>query len=171
MENVKLMTPVIFLHGYESSGEGFKATYLKTKFPDILTPTFTGDILERLQQLESLIDTKQQWVIIGSSYGGLQAILFAKKYPESVDRLILLAPALISPFLSDKEILDDFPVHLPTRVIHGIHDTVISLDDLLPVLQDMFTQLNLILVDDDHVLHQATPKLDWHAFIHANSNL
>ena len=43
---------IIFIHGYESSGHGFKGNFLRTIFPNIITPDFTGELLERMEQLK-----------------------------------------------------------------------------------------------------------------------
>ncbi len=34
------MNNIIFVHGLESSGQGYKGIFLKRMFPDILTPDF-----------------------------------------------------------------------------------------------------------------------------------
>ncbi|MCK4687813.1 MAG: hypothetical protein KAT66_06770, partial [Candidatus Lokiarchaeota archaeon] len=76
---------IIFIHGLESSGRGFKALYLKRQLPEILTPSFiefTSGISykillkKRMNQLIEILKNKESWIIIGSSFGGLMAVLY-----------------------------------------------------------------------------------------------
>ncbi|TFH26996.1 MAG: alpha/beta hydrolase, partial [Promethearchaeota archaeon] len=90
--------PILFLHGYESSGQGFKGEFLRTQFPGIYTPTLTGELDPRFAQVDPIFNQHDSWVLIGSSFGGLMATLLAINYPQKVSRLILMAPALIPPF-------------------------------------------------------------------------
>src|SRR6056297_1433990 len=93
------MTKYMFLHGYESSGNAFKASFLRRKYPYMLTPTFSGDLSARMTQLQPLLQNSASWVLIGSSFGGLMATLAAQTSPEKIQRLVLMAPALIHPFI------------------------------------------------------------------------
>jgi len=61
------MKNIIFIHGLESSGKGFKGLYLKKIIPEILTPDFIEleqkisiiDFLEkRMKQLKSILKEK-----------------------------------------------------------------------------------------------------------------
>lgn len=101
--------PVIFLHGFASSAQGTKARYLRARFaarPEFAfhaidfnpTPrdfewlTVTG-MINRLRQF--ILDRALGRVtLIGSSMGGLVGLNYAHRFGE-VDRLLLLAPALV----------------------------------------------------------------------------
>ena len=49
---------------------------------------------ERMEKLEGLLAGKNELVLVGSSYGGLMAAVYACLHEERVKKLILLAPAL-----------------------------------------------------------------------------
>ena len=127
------MPNIIFIHGLESSGQGFKAQLCRKVLPGILTPDFrpyTTDItyeallIERMAQLYTILEDKEKWIIIGSSFGGLMGALYTCKFPEKVSHLILLAPALLSPELNSKKFN---PISVPVTVFHGKNDSVIPL--------------------------------------------
>jgi len=72
------MKNIIFIHGLESSGKGFKGLHLKKIIPEILTPDFAkfnqkrslDNLLNaRMAQLDSILSERNLWVIIGSSFG------------------------------------------------------------------------------------------------------
>jgi pimeloyl-ACP methyl ester carboxylesterase len=101
---------VIFLHGFASSGRGTKAHFFRQKLSgaspnlryhafefhpmavDFEYVTVTG-MINRLRQfvLDRVIGRLN---LIGSSMGGLVAVHYAHRF-GGVDRLLLLAPALI----------------------------------------------------------------------------
>jgi pimeloyl-ACP methyl ester carboxylesterase len=149
---------LIFLHGLEGSSQGVKATLLRGIFPGILTPDFHGDLNNRMQQLDAILEYRNGWRMIGSSFGGLMAALFACRHPERVDRLILLAPALIWP---DFAMQPPEQIDLPVVVIHGRHDTIVPLEATRPLAERVFTNLSFQVVDDDHGLYKTVHELDW----------
>jgi pimeloyl-ACP methyl ester carboxylesterase len=150
--------PVIFLHGLVSSGRGFKGTLFRRLLPNILAPDFTGPLEERMAQLSPILGDQTNWTIIGSSFGGLMATLFTRQNPERVRKLILLAPALAySEFTLDPHP----PLTVPTVVFHGMHDTVIPLEPLREICEQVFENFEFNIVDDDHRLQQTVQSLDW----------
>ncbi len=157
------MIKLIFLHGYESSGSGFKGTFFKRIFPYILTPTFSGDLQARMEQLHPIIDEKGPWTIIGSSFGGLMATQYASSNPSNVKNLILLAPALIPPFYPIDLKLN--PIEIPTLIIHGKNDSVIPVATIQDISPKLFQTFEFRVVDDDHMLHQTVSDLDWNSLI------
>ena len=98
--------PIVFLHGLCSSPGSAKATFFRQKLachgillaaPDLNRPTFetltlTAQVEESLRFVENLPGTGPV-TLIGSSLGGLVALLFAHQYPEKVHSLLLIAPA------------------------------------------------------------------------------
>ena len=161
------MQNIIFVHGLESSGTGFKARLLKKIFPNIYTPTFkefTPDILmydlleERMSELNSILNTKKKWIIIGSSFGGLMASLVALNVPYKVIKLILLAPFLVSRKL--KPVFYQ-PVDVPVIVFHGSNDKVVPYQPAQERAKRFFTNLEYNIVDDDHSLHRTVELLNW----------
>jgi pimeloyl-ACP methyl ester carboxylesterase len=148
---------IFFLHGLDSSGNGTKGRYFGEHFPEIQRPDFTGTLAERMEQLEQLVTGETHLRFIGSSFGGLMATCFAKQYQEKVTRLILLAPALnFAGFTPPREL-----VMIPTLLIIGEHDTVTPPHLVLPLAKATFGDLDIRLMDDDHLLHQTFADLDW----------
>ena len=86
----------MFLHGQESSSRGTKASFLRGACPDIVTPDFRGSLAERLKALEDILAGQKNITLVGSSFGGLMATIYAMANPGRVDRMVLLAPALLS---------------------------------------------------------------------------
>jgi pimeloyl-ACP methyl ester carboxylesterase len=147
----------LFLHGLDSSIEGTKAQWFRRHFPGVRLQNYTGDLDERLAQLEAQVAGLERLVLVGSSFGGLMAACFALRSPERCRRLVLLAPALN---------FADFhppaaPVSVPTLVVTGAHDTVCPPELVLPLARASFADLTVRLEDDDHMLHRTFPSLDW----------
>jgi pimeloyl-ACP methyl ester carboxylesterase len=153
---------LIFIHGLISSGGSYKANLLRGLFPDMLTPDFEGSLEERLAQLESILADQTGWVIIGSSFGGLMGAMFTCQHPGQVDRLILLAPALIWPEFAQAP---PPPVAVPTVIYHGLRDEIIPLELVRPLAERVFTNLTFHAVDDDHGLKATVQAIDWRALV------
>ena len=147
----------LFLHGLDSSIEGTKAQWFRRHFPGVRLQNYTGDLDERLAQLEEQVAGLDRLILVGSSFGGLMAACFALRSPERCRRLVLLAPALN---------FADFhppaaPIAVPTLVVTGTHDTVCPPELILPLARASFADLTVRLEDDDHMLHRTFPTLDW----------
>ena len=149
---------LVFLHGLISNSQGVKARLLREQFPDILTPDFSGSLEERMASLYLILGEQGGWTIIGSSFGGLMATIFACERPRQVEKLVLLAPALIWP---------DFvnalpaPLDIPTVIYHGTRDEHIPLDAVHHIASQLFTNLDFRTVDDDHGLYPTVHGIDW----------
>lgn len=96
---------VVYLHGFASSSRSGKATYLAERLrargvefaaPDLNLPDFsTLTVTRMLEQTRALLEGAAAPVtLIGSSLGGFVAVNAAAKWPQRVERLVLLAPAL-----------------------------------------------------------------------------
>ncbi|MBN1380392.1 MAG: alpha/beta hydrolase [Deltaproteobacteria bacterium] len=93
------MTTRVFIHGLESSSQGTKGVYFRSKYPDMIVEDYTGPLENRMVRLNGLLADKTDLILVGSSYGGLMAAIYACDHPEKVKKLILLAPALdLTPF-------------------------------------------------------------------------
>lgn len=99
-------TSFVYLHGFASSPASTKAGYFTDRLrahgfalacPDLNAPDFTTLTMTRmLAQVKLLIDAAGTPVtLIGSSLGGTLAILSAAQMPGRVDRLVLMAPAVM----------------------------------------------------------------------------
>ena len=150
---------IIFIHGYESSGHGFKGNYLRSIFPKMITPDFTGELLERMEQLKNVLKAEKKWIFIGSSFGGLMGTLFMMEYPEKVEKAILMAPALISPLIPENIKLNK--IENPVVIFHGKNDKVVPLDPVKKFAEIYFKKYDYHLVNDDHRLHATTKSIDW----------
>ena len=156
---------LIFIHGLEGSSQGVKARLLRGIFPGILTPDFRGPLAARMERLAAILipaetgeDEPSQWIIIGSSFGGLMGALFTCRNPNRVQKLILLAPALVWPEFASHP---PEPVSVPTVVYHGDQDRVIPLDLVQPLAEKVFLNLTFYTVDDDHGLYKTVHVIDW----------
>ncbi|MFW9771991.1 MAG: DUF2085 domain-containing protein [Candidatus Thorarchaeota archaeon] len=158
---------IIFIHGLESSGKGFKGRYLKSIFPNILTPDFKSYdskqslksiLYERMMQLNTILEEQNNWIIIGSSFGGLMGALYALQNPEKVERLILFAPFLVEEELIDMKLE---PIRIPVIVYHGKNDDVVPIDQVMARAKKLFRNLDYNIVDDNHYLHSTLKQINW----------
>ncbi|MFW9879208.1 MAG: alpha/beta fold hydrolase [Candidatus Thorarchaeota archaeon] len=161
------MKNIIFIHGLESSGDGFKGRFFRTSLPGCLTPNFEEFspklsiriLLEkRMEQLTSILKEKDFWIIIGSSFGGLMATIFAFQNPKKVLKLILLAP-----FLSvlELDVKNYPPLEVPVIIFQGKNDAIVSLKQSKNLAERLFANLKYNVMDDDHSLKNTVKALDW----------
>jgi len=151
-----------FLHGLDSSPQGTKSRLLKTHYPNCLIPSLPPDIHERVRIVEQTLH--EPTLVIGSSLGGLTALMVATVHPELIAALLLLAPAVgcrdESIFTTDqKRLLQSLcvPAAIPTVIIAGTRDDVIPLPSIRALVQrsPYPGRIQLHEVDDDHNLHQS----------------
>ena len=150
---------IIFLHGLESSSQTYKAGVIRNFFPELIVPDFNGPLEERMRALYPILSDKKGWIIIGSSFGGLMGAIFTCEHPDQVQKLILLAPALMLPEF--EPFLGREPVSVPTTIIHGRRDIVVPLEKIREIARKVFSNLSYEIVNDDHRLHNTTDRLDW----------
>jgi pimeloyl-ACP methyl ester carboxylesterase len=98
---------IFYLHGFASSPQSTKVGYFRERLhergielrcPDFNQPDFATLTLTRmLDQLgaELTRDADCPATLVGSSLGGTLAILAAERFPAHVDRLVLMAPAVM----------------------------------------------------------------------------
>jgi len=151
-----------FLHGLDSSPQGTKASFLRAYDSRCLIPNLPPDINERLKVLEHGL--REPMLIVGSSLGGLTALMYAMSHPEMVHGLVLLAPAVGTKveglFTGEhKRIMSSvyIPQEIPTVVIAGFRDEVIPLSSIRAMIERSPDPANIQLleVDDDHDLHKS----------------
>ena len=153
------MATTLFIHGLESSNRGTKSVYFREHFPDMIIPNFPGDLDERMAKLRSLVERKKALCLVGSSFGGLMATLFAMEAEGRVTRLILLAPAIHR--LNELRDLEAASIETPTWIYHGTNDEVIPLTKVRTISEKLFENLSFHAVNDDHFLHSTFKTLEW----------
>jgi len=149
---------MIFIHGLESSGRGFKGKMFRRLFPGLLAPDFSGDLRERMAQLEPILARRRGWILFGSSFGGLMAALYARDHPERIGRLILLAPALTREDFASEPLPS---ISVPAVIYHGARDTIVPMEPVRALSEKVFSVLTFEAVDDDHMLHKTMQAVDW----------
>ena len=98
--------PIYYLHGFASSPESTKARFFAERLvargvtfvaPDLNAPDFTTMTLSRmLEQLtDAIANSGGRATLIGSSLGAALAVLAAGQMRTAVERLVLLAPAVM----------------------------------------------------------------------------
>lgn len=147
----------MFIHGLESSDQGTKAVFFRENYPDMMTPHFTGSLQERMDKLRAMLPEQTDIVLVGSSFGGLMASLFALENEERVRKLILLAPAI---HLMDA-CYRQMKTAVPARVYHGRQDEVIDIQEVQRVAEALFADLRFHAVEDDHFLHKTFKAMPW----------
>jgi predicted alpha/beta hydrolase family esterase len=148
----------IFIHGLESSGQGTKGAFFKGMYPDMIVEDFFGTFDERMAKLNTILAGKNDMIIVGSSYGGLMASVFACRTKKKIRKLILLAPALNH--MSSKK-CRLVKLCFPVIIYHGSQDKVVPPGPVYEFARTLFTNLTWHLVDDDHFLHKTFLGLDW----------
>jgi uncharacterized protein len=97
---------VLYLHGFASSAKSTKAAYFADRFrphgvtlecPDFNEPDFARLTMSRmLAQLEDVLrGSGEPATLMGSSLGGTLAVLAAARFADRVNRLVLMAPAVM----------------------------------------------------------------------------
>jgi pimeloyl-ACP methyl ester carboxylesterase len=151
-----------FIHGLDSSSRGTKGSYFRARYPGMFVVDYSGPIEERMAQLEKGLSGAENWILVGSSYGGLMAALFACGHETRVRRLILLAPALGHADFTTRSRL---PLQIPVTLYHGRFDVVVPPEPTRRIASQLFGTLDHHLVEDDHNLYRIFPTLDWNALL------
>jgi pimeloyl-ACP methyl ester carboxylesterase len=133
-----------FIHGYQSSPTGEKATLLQRTLHAIPITYHDGacenlKIATALRRISEIIRDDDHVVLIGSSLGGFLAASTALSHP-SVKRLILLNPAIIPPDVDlgtisgmPRSILEEMrdprlfeqKISIPIIILRGVNDDVV----------------------------------------------
>ncbi len=156
------MAARMFIHGLESSNQGTKSVFFRQRYPDMRIPNFSGPLEERMDKLDRLLQGETGLRLVGSSFGGLMAALYALKNESRVDRLILLAPAINLMAFTPHP---DRTLSMPVWIFHGREDEVIPLEDVRRMARSLFSTLAFHEMKDDHSLHRTFTTLDWDALL------
>jgi len=150
---------LIFLHGLKGSPTGTKATLIQKLYPQTIIPDLPQDLTERVQIVSQIAG--RSTLIIGSSLGGLTALMYAANHRNQVKGLMLLSPAVgvHNPSAYPKEILQllnevIIPPKIPTVIIAAEEDEVIPLDAIkaLVARSPDSQNIHLSIVQDTHTL-------------------
>lgn len=157
-----MMSIKIFLHGLESSNKGTKSVFFRERYPDMIIPNFTGPFQQRMDKLNKILSGKKDIRLVGSSFGALMATLFSMQHEPSVEKIILLAPAInlieFAPHESKQ-------ISVPVWIYHGKDDQVIPLAQVEPIAKEVFQNLSFSVVEDDHYLHNTFKTIDWDSLL------
>jgi pimeloyl-ACP methyl ester carboxylesterase len=148
----------VFIHGLDSSSRGTKGSFFRERYPGMRMGDYSGPLENRMSQLEMELAGEENLILVGSSYGGLMATLFASSNATRIRRLILLAPALGH---ADWSACSRQPMQIPVTLYHGRLDDVIPPETTRQIAARIFGNLDHHLVEDDHNLHRIFPTLDW----------
>lgn len=168
------MRNIIYIHGLKSTGNGFKGRFLKVIFPEIYAPDFEPYqnkvslktlLNKRMLQLSAILKDKENWIIIGSSFGGLMGANYALNQPEKVKLLILLAPFFGANLINPSKFQ---PIDVPIVVFHGKNDLTASIEKSKSISNILFSNLEYNIVEDDHYLHTTVKKINWIQLIGKN---
>jgi len=136
----------VFVHGLESSSDGTKGTYFRKGYHGMMI------------RLNEILADKKDLILVGSSYGGLMAAIYACENESRVKKLILLAPALnldeFKPYLSKR-------IAVPVIAYHGSQDDVVPLEPVKKIATSIFPNSSYNTVKDDHPLSTTFPTFDW----------
>lgn len=157
----------VFIHGLESSSQGEKGQYFHERYPDMLIEDYEGPFEARMDKLTRLLKGKENLILVGSSYGGLMAAVYACENQDRVKKLILLAPALILPQFGSYQ---QTRLTLPVVLYHGKQDTIVPPAATRKIAEDVFTNLFYYAVTDDHSLHGHFERMPWDCLLETRTN-
>ena len=147
---------IIWAHGLWGNPNGSKVTAIRDSGIKINSPDFNNmELGERVEVLDNLV-SNEDVTLVGSSYGGLACALVAQKYPENVNGMLLLAPALHlpeSPNDEPEELVA--PTNFPITIIHSFTDEIVPIRASKDYIKRSGNNLRLIEVEDSHVLEDS----------------
>jgi len=157
----------VFIHGLESTSQGTKGLYFRERYPEMIIEDYTGALEVRMEKLEAVLAGKDKLILVGSSFGGLMAAIYACRHPAKVRRLILLAPAIN---LEEFEPYAGQALALPVHLYHGRRDDVVPPGEVRAVAERTFRNLTYCFVEDDHSLHDTFQAIPWEELLKKTGN-
>ncbi len=152
----------VFIHGLESSARGTKGNFFRKWYPDMIIEDYHGSLDERMARLRTILRGRSDLLLVGSSYGGLMAAMYALEHPQEVRRLVLLAPALS---LDEFGEYPDRSLDIPVIVYHGTRDDVVPPKPVRKIASTIFTNLEYNMIEDNHPLEAQFKLLDWNRLL------
>lgn len=150
------MTKILFLHGLESGPYGGKYHTLVDAGYEVAAPDMRGDNLTtRVEKATELLE-KEPMIVVGSSYGGVTAVLSAMRANVTIPGMVLCAPAL------ERDEEPNTPLQLnvlcPTIIVHGKQDEVIPLE-VSRRFVERNSHVKLVEVQDGHRLSNSMTEI------------
>ena len=143
-----------FFHGLESGPHGAKYHLIKQTYPELRSPNFQNmDIHERIAAASKLTEGQQNLTLIGSSFGGLLAARLYSLFPERINNLVLLAPAVHT---DEGAKVERMPSAAHVRVMHSYDDDIVPYDKIAAFCQRF--ELPLTSTHDGHRLSSASSQ-------------
>ena len=116
---------VLFLHGLESDPHGAKFTALD-KIHETVAPDMRGlGLVERVALAKVTIEAEMPDIVVGSSYGGLTAVLATMAAEFKPKGIVLLAPSLKR---AEAPSIGSLRAVASTIVIHDKEDDVVPFE-------------------------------------------
>lgn len=156
---------MLYIHGYGSTGNAYKAKQLQNMFPErkLVAPTFDYNKLspqEVLRQLQEIVEREQPELIVGSSTGGYYALCCSQFYRGPI--------WCVNPVHDIHTALDfafkRLPKPLATLAKVAINHKLAQYEqfdrEVFQQLQPLDGQLHFALSTDDEVLGDHRPLLE-----------
>ena len=147
---------LVWAHGLWGSPNGSKITAIRESGIDVISPDFNKmELIDRVELIEKTIESGD-FVLAGSSWGGLACALAAQRKPAKIKGLLLLAPALHYPeHPNDNPENLIAPENIPVTIIHSTTDDIVPIKASKDYLERSKENVKLIEVDDNHVLENS----------------
>jgi pimeloyl-ACP methyl ester carboxylesterase len=148
----RIVNTVVFSHGKESGPWGAKITAMAAVVRDLDLEVESVDYRgmdDPTQRVEKLLaigrELKGPVALVGSSMGGHVAAAAASRLEAAA--LFLLAPAF---YMAGFEKYTPQDVAMPTAIVHGWHDDVVPVDNVIRWAREHRATLHIL--DSDHRL-------------------
>jgi pimeloyl-ACP methyl ester carboxylesterase len=172
---------LVYLHSANGEGEGLLLLDLLAERYDVVAPMFPGfGDSEGLDQIDDMEDATfhlldlferlgvERPVLVGSSLGGWMAAELATRYPDRVERLVLVNPAGL--YLEGAEIKDIFGRKVEEMVPDLYYDQQHPMAQLMlqfaALAADRDAELPFEMVKPVFQTMAATAKLGWDPYLH-----
>tara|TARA_B110000263_G_scaffold18577_1_gene14791 strand:+ start:1290 stop:1778 length:489 start_codon:yes stop_codon:yes gene_type:complete len=147
---------LVWAHGLWGSPNGSKITAIRESGVKVIAPDFNEmELIDRVELIEEKIEAGD-FVLAGSSWGGLACALAAQRKPDRIKGLLLLAPALHFPEPPNNNPKDLVaPNNIPVIIIHSVEDDIVPISASKDYIERSEDNVKLIEVKDNHVLENS----------------
>jgi pimeloyl-ACP methyl ester carboxylesterase len=147
---------LVWAHGLWGSPNGSKITAIRESGIEVIAPDFNEmELIDRVELIEETIEAGD-FVLAGSSWGGLACALAAQRKSDKLKGLLLLAPALHYPEPPNNNPEDLIaPKEVPVTIIHSIEDDIVPISASKDYIERSGNNIKLIEVNDNHVLENS----------------